>query len=620
MFEAYAIGVTLKLNNLVSPQLALMSEEFTKLEGLAVALNSALKGIGREAAGLRSIATAGNASNRALERAAASAAVLERRLVGIRAASGGGGGGLPVVPLPGTAPRVPGGAVRPPGGAGGRGGGGPGGGFHGGNIHMGPGGIGLGTVGMGAGAWFWPLAASGAAIYGGRALFDAAKELDTEQQRFRLLGMSAAQNAEAFRFARNTQNYGTTQIERLAAFREAQGVGRESGLAGSDALKFAELASPVLARLDALGVGLDDESKSSLHGSNIALLRFVEQSGGLKSAEEFKRIADLGFKLKQSSGGTIDYEQLRAATSMGGAYTQSMTGEGWAYAEPIMQEVKGSAYGVGKSTAGARLFNVMSKTPKNLIAEATRLGLWTPERQHLSEEDSALFKESWERFYIDRMMPLYEKFNLSPNDRVRDNSILFGRTGGRLANLVEKQIPQINASAAAYQKAKTIDQAGDQLKGSLSGQQLEFEAAWKDFKTQWGTTALPFFTGILKVGSSILRSLGAISPPSQQDHTGQHWNRGGLWTGGYWEDDLPASTMHSMYVTATSLAAKEPSPFIDSGKSKSERTAVINMMLDGRKVGQALLGPMAGSLSAPLGGANFDGSLSLAPVLLNQAH
>jgi hypothetical protein len=44
------------------------------------------------------------------------------------------------------------------------------------------------------------------------------------------------------------------------------------------------------------------------------------------------------------------------------------------------------------------------------------------------------------------------------------------------------------------------------------------------------------------------------------------------------------------------------------------------MMLDGRKVAQALMGPMASGLSAPMGGANFDGSLTLASIVLNQAH
>ena len=43
------------------------------------------------------------------------------------------------------------------------------------------------------------------------------------------------------------------------------------------------------------------------------------------------------------------------------------------------------------------------------------------------------------------------------------------------------------------------------------------------------------------------------------------------------------------------------------------------MMVDGRKIAQALAGPLAGNLGAPLGGANFDGTLQMAPVVMNQA-
>lgn len=466
---------------------------------MTIALSKSLGKLAVDSAGMRSLTTATNASNRALERAGASAAVLERRLAGIRATAGGMG---PIPALGGG--RGGAGGNRGGGGGGGFGGRG-GGGIHGGNIHLGPGGIGLGTAGFAAGDWFWPLAATGAAIYGGKALYESAKDLDTEQQRFRLLGMSNAQNQDAFKFVRDTKIYGTTQVERMAAFREAQGVGRESGLPGAKALDFAKLASPVLAKLDALGQGLDEESKSALHASNIALLRFDEQAGGLKSPEEFRRLANVGYKLRQSSGGTIDYEQLRAVTAKGGAYTQGMSEEGYAYAEPIIQELKGAAYGVGKSTAGNRLFNVMSRTPKNLVALANQLGLWKPGREHLDEADSQLFKESFEKFYIDRIMPIYAKLKLTANDRVRDNSILFGTTGARIANLTEKQVSSIQRSIGAFHKADSIEAAGEKLQKSLSGQELEFTAAWTDFKTNFGTTMLPFFSGLLRFGSKELR-------------------------------------------------------------------------------------------------------------------
>lgn len=524
MFEAYSIGVRLKLENLISPQLKIISDEFVKLEGLSVALQKSLKGIAVESAGLKSLAAAGNASNKALHNASVSAAALQKQLVAIRSASAfaaaSPGGFIPMHPVGGgigaggaaaagmgASPRLAGGAGggRLGGGAGGRGG--PPGGFHGGNLHIGPNGVGVGTVGMAMGDWFWPVAASMAAFSGGKALFESAKSLDTGKQQFALLGMTPAQNQEAFDFVKDHPIFGTTQLERLSAFREAQGVGRESGLAGSKALEFAKLASPVLAKLDALGQGLDDESKSALHQSNVSLLRFVEQSGGLKGPAGFERLANLGYKLRQSSGGTVDFQKMLGVTQQGGVYTQGMTEEGWALAEPILQEVGGAAYGTGKMTAGQRLNNTMSRTPRNLIELATRLKLWTPGRQHLSDTDAALFKASQEKFYIERIMPLYDSLHLSQTDRDRDDAILFGRTGGKNVGRIQKALPAIQKSVEAFRKSKGIDSASDQLKSSLSGQELEFVAAWEDFKTQFGNSMLPSFSGILKAGAWTLRQV-----------------------------------------------------------------------------------------------------------------
>lgn len=597
MFEAYAIGVTLKLKNLVSPQLAILSTEFEKLEVLSLSLGKALKGISVETKGFKALASGANASALALQKATVSAAHLERRLVAIRAASGGGvGGGLPLVALPGGG----GGAARGPRnlgtpGNGGRGGGGAGG-FHGGNIHMGPGGIGLGTAGMAAGDWFWPLAATGAAVYGGKALFESAKDLDTEKQRFMLLGLSRAQNAEAFKFVRDNTIFGTTQLERLSAFREAQGVGREAGLPGSRALDFAKLASPVLAKLDALGQGLDEEGKGALHQSNIALLRFVEQSGGLKGPAEFNRLANIGYKLRQSSGGTIDFQKMLGVTQQGGVYTQNMTEEGWAYAEPILQEVGGPAYGTGKMTAGQRLNNTMSRTPKNLIAEAMRLGLWTAGRKHLSDADSALFKESQERFYIDRIMPLYDKFHLSQTDRDREDAILFGRTGGKNVGRIQKALPAIEKSLEAFHKAKGIEAASDQLKKSASGQELEFTAAWTDFKTQFGTKMLPFFTGILKAGSVVLRAL----PDSSKDAT-------------------PVGFGTHMVVKLAEIVkwveGSQRSYVPAGGFGRQPAATNVNLIADGKKLASVVVPHITRAANAPQTGlGGFDGGRALVPA------
>lgn len=50
------------------------------------------------------------------------------------------------------------------------------------------------------------------------------------------------------------------------------------------------------------------------------------------------------------------------------------------------------------------------------------------------------------------------------------------------------------------------------------------------------------------------------------------------------------------------------------------KSTQVNLNLDGHRMASVMFDPMANLLGAPTGGANFDGSLSLAPVSLNQGH
>ena len=353
--------------------------------------------------------------------------------------------------------------------------------------------------------------------------------------------------------------------------------------------------------------------KAALHQSNVALLRFAEQAGGLKSPAEFNRLANIAYKLRQSSGGTIDFEQLRAVTAQGGAYTQRSSDVGFAYREPIIQEMKGSAYGTAVATAGSRLFNVLSRTPQNLVAEATRLGLWTKDRTHLSEADSALFKDSFERFYIERVMPLYQKFGITGSDKDRENAILFGRTGGRAANLVDKQVPSILRSVDAFRKASDIDKAGAELQKSLSGEQLQFEAAWTDFKANWGTTMLPFFTGILKGGASMLH---AVSPSNSGSVPGaDHPPTWLLWMGrtmAFLGNKGVQDALHTIGDDRPS-SGSNGSRYVAGGKGGGV-TVRVPVNIDGRQIAEVVTKHQTDAVSAPQTGIDlFDSRSMLTP-------
>lgn len=615
MFEAYAIGVTLKLHNLISPQLVLLSKEFEKLEALTLGLNKSLGKIAIDSSAFRSLTTATNATNRALERASLSAASLQKHLTGIHAM--GGSLATPLLAAPGGRGRGAGSGTI--GGAGGY----HRGGIHGANVHMGAGGIGIGTVGLAAGDAFVPLAVTAGLIYAGKSLFESAKDLDTERQRFKLFGLTARQNEEAFKFAAGMRVYGMTQTENLRNFREAQGVFREAGLPGSSALEGAKIAAPILSKINALDASLDDESAARSHSSNLAMLRWVEAAGGLKSQAEFNRLANIGYKLKVGSGDTVDWQQLQQFQKRGGSAAINITGEGMARLEPSISTLGGSTSGTALATMFGRLQGIVKNLPVPVIDELLKSGVWDKSKvllnSHggiakfldpkgpLSGENSKLLAENPEAFYEKVIRPIYAKMNLDASGVIRQNALIYGRTGGALANEWEKQLQTIQRALEAFNKTLDINAASKGLPDSLTGQQKEFDAAWTDFKTQFGTTILPFFSGVLKAGAALLRQGPA---------------------GG----SIAGRTMQSLpvigtVISAVKLISKDPvdvkntgvSRFV-AGKGGSGITVRTQINMDGRKVAEAVTTHQARSLSAPIGGANFDGSMQMAPVLLNQAH
>jgi len=513
MFEAYKIGVTLTLNNLVSPQLIMVAEQMERLEGISLALGKALKSIGQEKIGLKSLAKDSLASAAALDKAALGAERLERRLAQIRATAGslGGGSGVPLLPGGG-------------GGGGGRGGGHRNG-FHGGNIHMGPGGIGLGTVGMAAGDAFIPLAIAAGMGYAGHALYESAKDLDTERARFRMFGLSPGQNSEAFNYVDGMRVYGSTRAENMRNFREAQGVFRESGESDSSALAGAKLAAPVLSQLNFLASAMGGDSDGKMATANMAMLRYVELSGGLKSAAAFNSIADFGWKLNQSSGGTVDWQQLLAFKKTAGSAGYNLSNDALARLEPIMAELSGGRAGTADATAYNRIMGI-TRIPNQVAHALVDNGLWDNSKiswnsqggiknmlgNPLSDANSKLFHENPELFYEQAIRPIYAKMKLDSDGITRENALIFGRTGGQFFNAIERAMPQIQKGVEAISKADGIAKSVENAKLSLTGQEKEFDAAWTDFKTQFGTTMLPFFTGILKGGANILRTAAGISP------------------------------------------------------------------------------------------------------------
>lgn len=354
-------------------------------------------------------------------------------------------------------------------------------------------------------------AAIGGAMLGGglalAAIFKAplneAKKLQTEMAKFSLYGMSDSVNAEAERFVKGMDSIGTSITTNMKLFTEAQGVFRESGLPGMEALDGAKLAAPTLSKIAFATSGLSEETQSVMRTSSMAMMRYIEDSGGLKSPKRFNELADAGWKMTQTSGGSVNWEQLRQFKARGGIAAMNMTDDAVAMLEPIITMLKGSTAGVSLRTAYNRM-NGIVKIPNQVAHELVANKIWDESKVIWNKQggikafkgnpmiDAELLSKNPIEFYEKVIMPMHKRMGITTDAAIgQSNAMLFGSTGGALFTLADKNIEKLHHSLEAQHKALGIDASVDKVKNTLDGKEVELAARWKDLMLALGENVLP---------------------------------------------------------------------------------------------------------------------------------
>src|SRR5450830_110991 len=354
-------------------------------------------------------------------------------------------------------------------------------------------------------------AAIGGAMFGGglalaglfKAPLEEAKKFQTEMAKFSLYGMSDSVNAESERLVKGMNSIGTSITTNMKLFTEAQGVFRESGLPGMEALEGAKIAAPVLSKIAYATSGLSEESQAKMKTSSMAMMRYIEDSGGLKSAKRFNELADAGWKMTQTSGGSVDWEQLRQFKARGGVSTMNMSDDAVAMMEPIITMLKGQTAGFSQRTAYNRL-NGIVKIPNQVAHELVNNGIWDSKKiiwnsqggikafkgNPLKEAD--LFSRNSIEFYEKVIMPMHERMGITSDAAIgQSNAMLFGSTGGSMYTLIDKNLPKLHHSLEAQHKALGIDASVAVTDKTLAGKEVQLAAKWKDLMLALGDNVLP---------------------------------------------------------------------------------------------------------------------------------
>ncbi|GAA7757465.1 phage tail protein [Cupriavidus sp. SHE] len=633
MINVYEIGSTLKLTDLVTPKLLQLSREFAKVDSTILQINKRLQKMGAEVVGVRNLAASAKSLGGSLKNIGDQAKIAESRMFAMRGALPAGGLGIEAeliaanaqakalaATLTGIRGIGRGGAPLLP-GAGGGGGGRHGGRIHVGNMHVGPNGFGIGGVGLGmATNMLVPLAAAGAAVYVGHKLYDSAKDLQTEQARFRLYGLSDEQNRSAYEFAHKLRPFGTSEIQTMHFMNEAQGVFRESGASGEHALEGAKMAAPFLAKMMSASSVLSSESKAKLEHESLAMLRAVELQGGARDTAQFSKLADFGFRMTQTSGGQVNWEQLRQLYRTGGVSVQRMSMDAIAELEPLIGEFKGGPFATSMRTAYNRM-NGIVKLPNQATHELMNAGIWDASKVQLNAnggikrflgnplQHADEYATNPAEYYFKYVKPYYDKQGYKDTERDRMNAMFFGSTGGALFSKFDQQEEVIKKAGEAFRKALGIDAALEIAKGTATGAEQDFQAAWTDFKTEFGKNVLPAVTSMLKGGADILRKItdarGTTEGQAQLAAGGSVWHAY-TWP---WR-----AASNALFGNAEAKTPGQDSPYVKTGPQQPIKLqATIN--LDKQKVGEVVADYLAGGLGhAQTTNSGFDFTRTAPPI------
>jgi len=328
---------------------------------------------------------------------------------------------------------------------------------------------------------------------------DEAARYQTMTEKFRQFGMSQAATEEALRFAEITRVSGSSATDMLKYLVEAQGVFSESGMKSVDEqLRAAKLAAPVLARITFASRGLDEHQREATFAKQMDMLRFTETAGGLKSPERFNQLMDAAFRAIQSSGGNVDFTQYRQFMAKAGTAAFGLSNKAlFAELEPIIGELKGGAAGEALMTAYNRL-NGIIKLPNQVTHDLMKMGVWDASKIELNSLggvkrfrgnpliNAQLFSQSPVDYYEKMILPIYRQNHYTDEQKQRENALIFGRTGGKMFNLIDKQLETIHHRIDAYGIARGLEDAYGAVGSTYNGKKINFQKKWLNLQLVMG--------------------------------------------------------------------------------------------------------------------------------------
>lgn len=642
MLDAYKIGTTLVLHDMVGPALLRLATEFRKLDIMAGNVNRHLSEMEKHVVGIRAMSRANATLATNMGKANMEAAQLARNINSIHAASAaaqrtaamgafgtfgpggrGGGGRGPSLPSPGGIIPMP---MRPRYGGGRTATGGGGFGGHGGNVHVGPNGFGVGAIGMGLpGGMLAPAAGVLGTLYVGKKLHDAAQEYQLAEARFKTLNLGDAVDKDADKFARGTRVFGASSTALMETLRES--VGMFGGL------DIAKQVAPTIAALNAANSGLFGGKIGSIdEGAARSVMRFNDMRGKTNNAKEFLSGLDLAQRMVTGSGGALSFGDLEQMAKTGGAAFKGLSDQGIMNLATLAQEQGGARTGTAMMSLYQNL--IAGRTSKKTMASLVDAGLAevgevvsgsVGGKQIKSTvlkniKDEQMLREDPAGWLMKYGTEAARRAGKTTDSEVIGfmNNLVSNRQGSNMAANFTTQQAQALRDAKLVANAKGTQGTIDEYRKTSAGAEADFIAAWDSLKVEMGRGFLPVVTKVLTTGAEMFRAMNDWSQKNagmiQQMQSagtpiGNPFANFGLGSGGNagW---LYRQAKALITGGGDSMAAANPV----SGGAQTPVQVKSTVNIDGRVVAEAITWHQSRELSRPqTGQSTFDPGMSLTP-------
>ncbi|MGB6054449.1 MAG: phage tail protein, partial [Burkholderiaceae bacterium] len=343
------------------------------------------------------------------------------------------------------------------------------------------------------------------------------KHYQSESLRVRSLGLGDQASADAIKYAKAMQTYGTSTVQNLELVRDALTVFADE--------HHAEMVSPLLAKMKFANAAMYDAEQAGDHDRKFMdMLKVIELRGGLSSQQAFNRQANIVQQVLTATGGRVGPEEWLNVIKTGGLAAKGMKDDAFYYTmEPLVQEMGGFRVGTAMMSAYNNLYQ--GRTTRRTAQKLDELGLIGDPTKVKHDKagqlsflnpgalkGADLFRDNQFAWMEQVLLPQLEKKGITEKQGVLDaiGGIFSNRTASNLFGQMYLQREQIHKNMRLNQGADDIDALYGRARQSASGQELEAQAKLRDLQLELGTQILPLYARGLEAVTGWTKSITAF--------------------------------------------------------------------------------------------------------------